>query len=221
VFGSTSLAGYCGVTGAAGAGPGASSFGSLGCSSDAGVFGTSIAAIGNTSFVEPHPTDASKTIRYISLEGNEAGTYFRGRGKFQNGIGIIEVPEDFRIVTDPEGLGIQVTPIGEMATVAVQSIGLDRIVVKASRNVEFFFTVNGIRHAYKDSRPIAEDGNLYAPKSADEQMPKYLPTLLRQRLIENGTYTADGKVNMETARRLGWDKVWEQRSRPTPLPEQP
>src|SRR5207253_5044960 len=94
------------------------------------------AATGTKNFVEPHPTDASKVIRYVSLEGPEAGTYFRGRGKFQNGFAAIEVPEDFRLVTDAEGLSIQVTPIGGMAMVSVVRIGLDGIVVEASRDVD-------------------------------------------------------------------------------------
>ncbi|HSD71931.1 MAG TPA: hypothetical protein VLE54_04025, partial [Thermoanaerobaculia bacterium] len=51
---------------------------------------------GTKNFVEPHATDASKVIRYVSLEGPESGTYFRGRGRFQNGIARIAVPEDFR-----------------------------------------------------------------------------------------------------------------------------
>lgn len=29
------------------------------------------------NFVEPHPTDASQVIRYVSLEGPEAGTSMR------------------------------------------------------------------------------------------------------------------------------------------------
>ncbi len=33
---------------------------------------------GSKNFVEPHPTDPSKEIRYASLEGREVGTYFRG-----------------------------------------------------------------------------------------------------------------------------------------------
>jgi hypothetical protein len=37
-------------------------------------------------------------------------------------------------------------------------------------------------------------------------------------LIQNGTYKPDGTVNMETARRLGWDKEWEERERPRPQP---
>jgi hypothetical protein len=191
-------------------------FGSLGLT----VFGDSFVT-GSKSFIEPHPTDASKLIRYISLEGNESGTYFRGRGKFQNGIAVIEVPEDFRVVTDPEGLSIQVTPIGQMATVAVESIGLDRIVVRGSRNVEFFYLVNGVRQAYKGYGPIAENERVFVPRSPDESMPLYLPERLQRRLISNGTYTAEGKVNLETARRLGWDKIWEQRARPTPQPTEP
>ncbi|HEX9147917.1 MAG TPA: hypothetical protein VF958_02025, partial [Thermoanaerobaculia bacterium] len=52
---------------------------------------------GTKSFIEPHPTDASKAIKYVSLEGPESGTYFRGRARFQNGMARIAVPEDFRL----------------------------------------------------------------------------------------------------------------------------
>jgi hypothetical protein len=176
---------------------------------------------GTKNFVEPHPTDASKAIKYVSLEGNEAGTYFRGRGKFENGIATIEVPEDFRMTTSPDGLSIQVTPIGQMATFAVQSIGLDRIVVRSSRNVEFFYMVNGVRRAYPHYEVIVPNEKFFVPASAEARIPVYLSPDETQRLIDNGTYTPEGRVNMETARRLGWDKVWEQRSRPAPQPEQP
>jgi hypothetical protein len=168
-------------------------------------------------FVEPHPTDASKVIRYVALEGNEAGTYFRGRGKFQNGVATIEVPEDFRLVTDPENLSVVVTPIGEMASFAIVKIGLDRIVVKSSRNVEFFYLVNGIRRTHKDLMPIVP-GREYMPESAGAKIPLYLTEGQKEMLISNGTYRPDGTVNMETARRLGWDKEWEKRGRPAPLP---
>ena len=175
-------------------------------------------ATGSKFFVEPHPTDASKVIQYVSLEGNEAGTYFRGRGRFQNGLAVISPPEDFRMVTDPDGLSIQVTPIGQMATVAVEAIGLDRIVVRGSRNVEFFFTVNGIRHAFKDIRPIGENEKVFVPRSPDERMPESYPAAIRARLISNGTYRADGTVNLETAHRLGWTRIWEEKARrPQPV----
>jgi hypothetical protein len=49
-------------------------------------------------------------------------------------------------------------------------------------------------------------------------MPSYLTETQQRLLIQNGTYREDGTVNMETARRLGWDRVWEERSRPAPQP---
>jgi hypothetical protein len=168
-------------------------------------------------FVEPHPEKADMVIRYVSLEGNESGTYFRGRGKFQNGLATIEVPEDFRLVTDPEGLSVVATPIGPMATVSVASIGLDSVVLRGSRNVEFFYLVNGVRKTHKHLTPIGP-GREYMPERSDAKMPLYLTEGQKQMLISNGTYNADGTVNMETAKRLGWDKEWEKHEKPSPGP---
>jgi hypothetical protein len=169
-------------------------------------------------FVEPHPTDASKVIRYISLEGPEPGTYFRGRGKFERGMARIRVPEDFRMVTDAEGLTVQITPIGGMASVGVLRVDLNEIVVQSSRNLEFYYLVNGIRRTHKHlTTPIGE-GNEYMPRSADATMPLSLTEGQRELLIQNGTYHPDGTVNMETAHRLGWDRVWAERERPAPQP---
>ncbi len=178
-----------------------------------GVYaGGNYGGTGAKYFIEPHPTDASQVIRYVSLEGPEAGTYFRGRGKFQNGLATIDVPEDFRMVTDSEGLSIQVTPIGDFASVAVVRIELDQILVKASRNVEFFYTVNGVRKTHRDLKPIGP-GNEFMPRNADAKMPAYLTEGQKAMLVSNGTYREDGTVNIETARQLGWDRVWEQRER--------
>lgn len=167
-------------------------------------------------FVEPHPETAGMVIRYVALEGPESGTYFRGRGKFERGIATIEVPESFRLVTDAEGLSVQVTPIGEMASFAVLSMGLDKIVVKGSRNVGFFYTVNGVRRSHKHLTPIGP-GTEFMPETAEATMPAYFTDVQKQMLISNGTYKEDGTVNMETAQRLGWDRVWkaqaEQRSK--------
>ena len=166
-----------------------------------------IGAVGTKSFVEPHPTDPGLEIAYVSLEGNEAGTYFRGRGRFQNGLARIAVPEDFRLVSEADGLSIQVTPIGEMASFAVVRIGLDEIVVKASRNVEFFYTVNGVRKNHAGFRPIRKNTN-FVPHSPGDTMRDW-STWVKQRLIDNGTLTPEGTPNLETAERLGWKAAWE------------
>lgn len=192
------------------------SAGHLGYSANIGIyFENGLSGSGMKTFIEPHPTDPTKVIRYVSLEGNEAGTYFRGRGRFQRGLAHIPVPADFRMVTAPEGLTVQVTPIGAMASVGVIRLGLDEIVVQCSRDVEFSYMVNGVRRAYPRIEPIAENAKFFVPASPNARLPEYLSEDERRRLISNGTYRPDGTVNLETARRVGWDRLWE-RTRLTP-----
>jgi hypothetical protein len=185
-----------------------------------GVYGDNIGATGSKSFIDPHPTDASKVIRYYSLEGPESGTYFRGRGKFERGIAQITVPEDFRMVTDPGGLTVQVTPIGGMASVGVLKADLNEIVVQSSRNLEFYYLVQGVRATHPDLKPFGR-GDEFRPESANARLPLWLSEGQKRLLIQNGTYNADGTVNMDTARRLGWDKIWEERAHPKPQPTEP
>ncbi|MFN2386618.1 MAG: hypothetical protein ABR576_10095 [Thermoanaerobaculia bacterium] len=189
-------------------------WGGLACSNATAVCGGGNLSIsGSKSFVEPHPTDASRVIKYVALEGPEAGTYFGGRSKFDRGIARISVPESFRMVTADEGLRVQVTPIGEMASVAVVKVGLDEIVVRGSRNVEFFYTVNGLRRGYEDFTPVVEEG-FFMPRTAESRMPGALSAEAKRKLIANGTYNADGTVNLETAKRLGWTEKWKEASVP-------
>lgn len=159
-------------------------------------------------------------IAYVALEGPEAGTYFRGRGKFERGMARISVPEDFRLVTDAEGLTVQVTPIGAMATVGVIRMSLNEIVVQSSRNVEFSYLVQGVRANFRDLKPI-RNYSAFVPESSDATMPAWLSAGQKRALVQNGTFKADGSINMETAQRLGWDRVWSSRERPTPPPTQP
>jgi hypothetical protein len=195
-------------------------WGALG-SPDYGVWAAgNFSASGSKSFVDPHPTDPSKVIRYYSLEGPESGTYFRGRGKFERGVARVAVPEDFRMVTDREGLTVQITPIGGMAAFGVLKADLNEIVVESSRNLEFYYLVQGVRATHKDLTPDGV-GNEFRPEGPDSRLPLWLSEGQKRLLIQNGTYNADGTVNMETARRLGWDKVWEERARPAPLPDVP
>ncbi|HSD71397.1 MAG TPA: hypothetical protein VLE54_01330, partial [Thermoanaerobaculia bacterium] len=133
------------------------------------------------------------------------------RGKFERGVARIEVPADFRMVTDPAGLTVQVTPIGSMASFAVLRADLNEILVQSSRNVEFYYLVQGVRATHRDLTPYGV-GDEFRPESADARLPLWLTEGQKQLLIQNGTYKPDGTVNMETAHRLGWDKIWEQNS---------
>jgi hypothetical protein len=166
--------------------------------------------LGAKHFVEPHPADPNRVILYSSLEGREVGTYFRGTARTAGRRAVIEVPEDFRIVTEEEGLTVQLTPVGPLATMSVESEDLNRIVVRSSQEVAFHYLVQGVRRAFKGFEPVAL-GAVFVPRSADERMPAYLTEEAKVRLIANGTYNPDGTVNMETAERLGWAKAWRDR----------
>jgi len=188
-------------------------FGGLGESFTTAVFGLgNLSVSGTKSFVEPHPTDASKMIDYVALEGPEAGTYFRGTARTVGGMAVIPVPDHFAMVTDPDGLTVQLTPVGSAASMYVVSEDLNEIVVHSNRDVKFHYQVNGIRTAFKDHQPIVEN-TMFNPRSPTQQMSGALSEEQRRRLIANGTFNADGSVNLETARAMGWAKVWEDRAK--------
>ena len=174
---------------------------------EGGVFNGGITVTnGSKSFVEPHPTDPTKEIRYVCLEGPESGTYFRGTGHILNGFATIEVPEDFRMVSRPEGLTVQLTPVGEMAVLAAVSRSLDKIVVQGSRDVEFDYMVNGVRATVPRLQPI-EENRFFVPRDAhDISLTRPLDPEVRARLVRSGILNADGSINLDTAHRLGWDK---------------
>jgi len=186
-----------------------------------GVFAAgNLGAMGTKHFVEPHPSDPSKVILYSSLEGREVGTYFRGTARVVNHQAVIEVPEDFRMVTDEEGLTVQLTPVGASSSMYVESQDLNQIVVKASRDVPFHYLVQGVRRAFKDLQPV-RIGYEFVPRSPSDTLQPYLTEEARRRLIANGTYNADGTVNMQTAERLGWAKMWADRKAAAPAARPP
>lgn len=158
--------------------------------------------IGDKDFVEPHPTDPSKMIAYVCLEGREAGTYFRGSGRIVNGSAVIDVPEDFRMVSDENGLTVQVTPVGAPATIWCVAKSLDRIELKSSADVEFDYTVNGVRKMSKDRKPIVEN-IVFVPRGPDDNLSERIrnPEAIR-RMKASGILNQDGSVNYETVQKL-------------------
>jgi hypothetical protein len=143
------------------------------------------------------------------LEGPEAGTYFRGTD--QTNVAVIQVPESFRLVTDTKGLTVQLTPVGAPATMYVFSRDLNEILVHSSHDVKFDYMVNGVRKAYPHWVAIQDNEKFFVPESASARLPGDLSEEERGRLIRNGTYNTDGTVNMETAERVGWAKLWAER----------
>ena len=86
---------------------------------------------GNKSlpFDIPHFTKKGKRIRHIVTEGPEPGIYIRGHLKDKN---IIDLPEYWNGLVDPETITVTLTPFGRPQNLYVDSIPYGRqVIVKA------------------------------------------------------------------------------------------
>jgi len=171
-----------------------------------GVFSTGdFGGTGAKYFIAPDPSNPAREVRFIALEGNEAGTYFRGSAEVVAGRAIIEVPEDFRLVTELEGLTVHLTPTGAWAPLWVETKGLNQIVIRSEADhLSFDFVVNGFRRGYVDTPTIAENEH-YRPVYRDLPFGTQYPEGVQQILIESGVLNADLTPNEATAASLGWE----------------
>jgi len=160
------------------------------------------ACSGTKNFTQPHPTDPSKEIQFTCLEGNESGTYFRGSARLENGWAVIEVPEEFRLVTEPEGLTVQITP-NDLVLLCVKEKSLERIVVMGEEDVEFDYFVNGVRRGFSNHKTVRENHS-FVPEFKGKPYGTQYPEDYRKILVENGTLNPDFTPNEGTASRMGW-----------------
>jgi hypothetical protein len=158
---------------------------------------------GQKNFIQPHPSDPSKEIRFASLEGNESGTYFRGKGHISGGVCTIDVPEEFRLVSEPDEISVQLTASGAPALLWVESRNLDQIVVHGSLDVEFDYFVNGLRRGFRDMELVA-DNQAFVPELRGVPYGTQYPPAYRQILVESGILNPDFTPNETTAASLGW-----------------
>jgi hypothetical protein len=77
------------------------------------------------SFVIPHPTKPGYRLRHGSLEGPENGVYVRGRSDS----GVVELPEYWVGLVDPESITAHLTPIGQNANIWVERIADNKVYV--------------------------------------------------------------------------------------------
>ncbi|HSF42645.1 MAG TPA: hypothetical protein VLT87_22765, partial [Thermoanaerobaculia bacterium] len=113
----------------------------------------SFTVTGAKNFAMPDPADPKKAIYYASLEGPEAGTYFRGTGKTVGGQAVIELPGYFSRITEAKGMTVQLTPNGGWSQLYVEEKTPERLVVRVAPgnpDAEFDFFVQGIRLGYSD-----------------------------------------------------------------------
>lgn len=109
-----------------------------------------------------HPTKQNHRLRHICLEGPEGGVYFRGRLKDSN---VIEVPEYWTNLVDPESITVSLTQIGYSQDLIVEKIEWGRkIVIKSGTgsNIDCYYVVHGSRI---DGEPLIVEYEGETPKS--------------------------------------------------------
>ena len=67
----------------------------------------------------PHPTKEEHRLRYICIEGPSADVYVRGKLKDS---GVIELPDYWKGLVDPETIDVSLTPIGSFQELFVEAI---------------------------------------------------------------------------------------------------
>lgn len=96
---------------------------------------------GNKLFDIPHVKQKGKRIRHVIAEGPEAGIYVRGQLKDKN---VIELPEYWDGLIDPESITVTLTQIGYSQDLIVDKIEWGKkIVVKSGTgaNIHCFYEV--------------------------------------------------------------------------------
>lgn len=74
-----------------------------------------------------HPTKENHRLRYICIEGPSAEVFFRGKLKNEF---IIQLPEYWKNLVDPETISVTLTPISNYQELYVEKIEYDKIIIK-------------------------------------------------------------------------------------------
>ncbi len=161
-----------------------------------------LSVAGMKNFTQPHPSDPSREVRFVCLEGNESGTYFRGSAALSGGLAVLPVPQEFRDVSEATGLTVQVTPRGP-ASLWCESVDPQHVVVRGTADVAFDYFVNGVRRGFAEYQPY-HDNRSFVPEVRGVPFGTQYPEALRRILVENGTLHPDFTPNEDTAVRMGW-----------------
>ncbi len=113
-------------------------------------------ATGTKNFVQAHPTDPTREIVYVALEGGEAGTYVRGSGQLVNGKAVIALPDHFGLVTEISALTVQLTSRGEWLQLYVVELDTTQLVVRETQGKSgaFDYLIHGVRKGYEQYEVI-------------------------------------------------------------------
>jgi hypothetical protein len=113
-----------------------------------------LATSGQKKFEIAHPLDpAHKTLSHASLEGPEAGVYYRGEAQLRDGRAVVALPPYFEALTRKEGRTVMITPRCEgddpISPLAATGITDGRFLVRAidrqNLSQRFYWEVKAVR----------------------------------------------------------------------------
>lgn len=108
-------------------------------------FGDISACSGKKDFDIPHPTKNGWRLRHVCIEGPTADVYVRGKLEDSS---IINLPEYWKGLVDPETITINITPIGFYQELFVEKIEWgSRVIIKnnAGSSIKCYYTVTAER----------------------------------------------------------------------------
>tara|TARA_Y100001938_G_scaffold60451_1_gene84227 strand:- start:1647 stop:2513 length:867 start_codon:yes stop_codon:yes gene_type:complete len=114
----------------------------------------------------PHPTKVGYRLSHVCLEGPTTDVYIRGRLKDNN---VIELPEYWKGLVDPESITVNLTPIGIHQELFIKSIDNNKVTVSnnSAARINCHYTIYGERKdveknivEYKGQSPADYPGDL-------------------------------------------------------------
>ena len=94
------------------------------------------------NFDIPHPTKEGWRLRHTCPEGPSNDVYIRGKLK---DTGIIELPEYWKELVDPESITVSITPVGRHQEIIVNKIEDNKVFLHSYKPIECHYHVYGER----------------------------------------------------------------------------
>jgi hypothetical protein len=144
------------------------------------VYG-SLAVYDTKNFIQPHPTDTTKVIKYIAIESGEALTVARGTANTVSGKAIIELPEHFKLVISNDApITVILTPENAPVTLYTKEksdsiiiVGMKDSDIREFGDVPFAFQVTGVRDGFEDEEVIVDINKVNAKENISAKRAAY------------------------------------------------
>ena len=139
-------------------------------------------ALKNKKFDISHPTKEGYRLSHVCLEGPTSDVYVRGRLKNKN---VIELPEYWSGLVDPDSITVSLTPIGKPdLSLHVKEIIENKIILSSDNLIQ----ANCFYHVYGERKDIEKNIPEYVGES-----PKDYPGDSAHSSIAGYTYDTGGK----------------------------